>query len=100
MVTRFVQKLLLMLLLCLPPLARGAANEPADCATVLHNHCEVCHDNTRFCQKLGQQGKSAWQRTIKTMVSFGAGMTAEEQQMVLDCLSAPTPAVQGYCKAP
>jgi len=92
--------LVLMLLLCLPALAMTTEQEPADCAALLHSRCEMCHFNTRFCQKLGQKSKSAWKRTIKAMVGYGAKVTAEEQQMIQDCLAAPTPAVQDYCNAP
>jgi hypothetical protein len=91
---------LLMLLLCLPALARAADPEPADCATLLRSRCEACHYNTRFCQRLGKKSLRSWKRTIKAMVGYGAKMTAEEQQTVLACLSAPTPAVQEYCDTP
>ena len=91
---------MLMLLLWLPTSASTAEPESTDCATLLHSRCESCHYNSRFCQRIGQKSKRAWKRSIQAMVGHGAKLTDAEQQIVVDCLNTPPPAVQEYCKAP
>ncbi len=74
----------------------GLAEE--SCSELLTNRCEVCHYNTRVCQKVQRKkGKSSWKRTVKNMVKQGAKLDKAEQKKLVDCLSKPTPEILEFC---
>jgi len=68
------------------------------CSELLTNRCEICHYNTRVCQKVKKKkGKSSWKRTIKNMVRQGAKLNTAEQKKLVVCLSKPTPEIMEFC---
>ena len=77
------------------------------CVQLLTTRCETCHYLTRVCQKVDKErnkkswfGGSAgtWKRTMKNMVKQGAQLNKEEEEILVDCLSKPTPEVLNICK--
>ena len=78
-----------------------------DCTQLLTKRCETCHYMTRVCQKVDKErnkkswfGGSAgtWKRTIKNMVKQGAQLNKAEENILVECLSKPSPEVLSLCK--
>ncbi len=68
------------------------------CTKLLQAKCLQCHPETRICQKLEKKSKRAWKRTVKRMVKKGAELDTEQQKMLVQCLSKPSPEVVQYCQ--
>jgi hypothetical protein len=69
-----------------------------DCATLITERCETCHYKTRICQKLGEKSKSAWKRTVKNMVSYGAQLNKDEINSLITCLDSRHKSVVSLCE--
>ena len=77
------------------------------CTQLLTNRCETCHYMTRVCQKVERESskkkwpggvEGTWKRTMKNMVKQGAKLNKEEEKILVECLSRPTPEVLNICK--
>ena len=80
-----------------------------ECTQLLTKRCETCHYMTRVCQKVdkernkkswfgGSPGTGTWKRTIKNMVKQGAQLNKAEENILVECLSKPSPEVLSLCK--
>lgn len=78
-----------------------------NCIQLLTKRCETCHYLTRVCQKVDKErnkkswfggAAGTWKRTMKNMVKQGAQLNKEEEKVLVECLSKPTPEVLNVCK--
>jgi hypothetical protein len=89
-----MQYLFLFLLLSVLVSACSGSNEigeiPPDdvCSSIVDTKCTQCHYKTRICDALGTKSVSKWRKTIKFMMRQGAGLSEDEQQKVVACLSS------------
>ena len=60
----------------------------AVCASIVNTKCVRCHYKTRICDALGTKSTRKWEKTIKFMMKQGAGLTEDEQNKVVACLSS------------
>lgn len=93
---RFTLGLFIFLFTALPFSPNTASSEEI-CTALLTARCEECHYNSRICRKIGEKSKSAWKRTIKNMVHYGAKLNKNEQKSLLQCLSEPSADVVALC---
>jgi hypothetical protein len=89
-----MQYLFLFLLLAVLMPACSGSNQigeiPSDavCSSIVDTKCTKCHYKTRICDALGTKSVSRWRKTIKFMMRQGAGLSEDEQQKVVACLSS------------
>jgi len=67
-----------------PPLL--LAQNQKRCREIVDTSCDTCHYKTRICQVLGSRGRWGWKRTIKRMVRYGARISEQDRETLLDCL--------------
>jgi len=68
------------------------------CQTILNSKCTRCHYLTRVCQELGKKTKRSWKRTINNMIRYGAKLSGEERDILLDCLGNAAPGDTRICE--
>ena len=95
----FLSQLLLVLLFaCSGSNQIGEPPSDAVCSSIINTKCTRCHYKTRICHALGTKSVSEWRKTIKFMMSQGAGLTEDEQQKVVACLSSQPQGSEIICK--
>ena len=71
------------------------------CGDLFLTRCESCHYLERVCSQVGEKSKRRWKATLKRMVKRrGAELSGEEQEILLECLTAPDPAIVKECSKP
>ena len=75
-------------------------NAPPDsvCNSIINTKCVKCHYTTRICDALGTKSAAKWRSTINFMMKQGAGLTEDEQQKVVACLSSMPAGSNIVCK--
>jgi len=68
------------------------------CSSIIDTKCTKCHYKTRICNAVGTKSVSQWRKTIKFMMRQGAGLTEDEQQKVVACLSSLPQGSDIVCK--
>jgi hypothetical protein len=61
-----------------------------DVETLARQRCSECHPLSRVTD--ARKAREGWQQTVERMVDHGARLNEEEQQAVVDYLSATYPA--------
>ncbi|MCF8055878.1 MAG: hypothetical protein K9K37_04465 [Desulfocapsa sp.] len=76
-----------------------AAEAPKpECGELLLSRCEKCHYLERVCSQVGEKSKRRWKATLKRMVQRrGAELSGDEQEILLECLTAPNPVIVKEC---
>lgn len=81
-----------------PGAAFAETDSLPDCLELLQNRCQKCHYLHRVCQKLENKSRRRWAATLKRMVTRrGAKLSGKEQELLLNCLATPDPAVKQEC---
>jgi len=93
-----LQLVLVMMSACSGSNKVGEIPPDAVCSSLIDTKCTRCHYKTRICNALGTKSVSEWRNTIKFMMSQGAGLTEDEQQKVVACLSSQPAGSNIICK--
>lgn len=86
----------LMLALLVAAQASPAAADTR-CAELINTRCDQCHYKTRVCQVLGTKSRWGWKRTMKRMLAYGARLTDDERDYLVDCLAAAPKGADYVC---
>lgn len=69
-----------------------------DCAKTITTKCEACHQVNVICDGLGKNSKGDWEKSISTMVAYGAELSQAEETVLVNCLSSHSADVAALCK--
>jgi len=67
------------------PTSSGNTGNPADGQTLMQQRCSVCHSLSRVTS--AHKTADQWKTTVERMISNGAQLTPQEEQVLVDYLA-------------